>query len=328
VRATYGLPSIAVVVSLACIFAPDPARGCSICVAGDPILDASGASAQEAGAFGAYLELRGWTKRSGLLPGEGGNGGSAQPFEDNTTRQLNLFLSWAPVDRVTTSLQVPAKFTSIDEVEGGETDTVSTANLSDVTLATSIVLWRNRDILPDTWLESRAFLKMPSGPSRVERHGVIDPHVQPGTGSWDFGFGLAGTHKSSWARWYSSASYRVNTLGSLRYQYGDVFLWNGALLVPLGHATGDPELARFTPGLELNFRWAAKDVYQGEAFEHSGGSILYVTPSLRYRLPWFEGRRAPTLRAAGQIPVTQRWLNGHQHEGAVWILGILYPFSF
>ena len=44
-----------------------PALACSVCLAGDPIYDAEGASAQEKGEINAYFEVRGWTKRSGAL---------------------------------------------------------------------------------------------------------------------------------------------------------------------------------------------------------------------------------------------------------------------
>ncbi len=155
---------------------------------------------------------------------------------------------------------------------------------------------------------------------------MVDKHLQAGTGSWDAGAGLAGVQRLTWGTAYSSVVYRVNTEGSLDYEYGDVLLANAALLVPLGHATGMPELVRWTAGAELNFRWAERDRFAGDDFEDSGGSILYLTPSLRVQLPWLEGRSAPTLRTSLQIPVTNRWLHGFQDEDVVWSVGLLFPF--
>ena len=157
-------------------------------------------------------------------------------------------------------------------------------------------------------------------------NGLRDPHLQAGTGSWDFGFGLAGAHRLDWGSLYSSVFYRINTEGSLNYEYGDVFLFNLAAEVPLGHFFGIRSLDYFTPGLEANFRWAAKDISNGQRFDSSGGSVLYFTPSLRILLPRFGNRAAPSLRVAVQIPVSDSWLHGFQDEDPIWFAGIGYSF--
>ena len=145
--------------------------------------------------------------------------------------------------------------------------------------------------------------------------GVQDPHLQLGTGSWDFGFGLAGAHRLEWGSLYASALYRENLRGSLGYRYGDVVLANLTLETPLSHFVGDPVFAALTPGVELNFRFAEKDQSHGANYQDSGGSLLLATPTLRIRLPWFAGQRPPFVRLAVQLPLTQTWLNGQQHEG-------------
>src|SRR5262249_28406355 len=150
----------------------------------------------------------------------------------------------------------------------------------------SFVLWRNRDVLPSTWVEGRLWLKAPTGRDETEVDGELDPHLQPGTGSWDYGGGMAIVHRPSFGSLYASAFYRVNTPGSLDYTYGDVMLANAAIEVPVGHAFSAPALDWLTVGLEANFRYSQYDRQDGERFRDSGGSILYATPSLRARLPW------------------------------------------
>jgi hypothetical protein len=230
------------------------------------------------------------------------------------------------VDRVGITLDVPWAFNSITEVEGGDRSRSHLSGLGDVALQTSVVLWRNRDVLPSTWIEGRALLKFPTGRSHQEVDGVEDPHLQVGTGSWDYGFGLAAVHRLEWGSLYGSVFYRVNTEGSLDYEYGDVLLANAALEVPLGHALGRSFLAPFTAGLELNFRDAGYDRFQGERYRDSGGPILYLTPSLRVRLPWpFEGG-APSLRGGVQIPTASSWLHGFQKQEPLWFVGLGYTF--
>jgi hypothetical protein len=304
-------------------------------LAGDPIFSEHGTNAQQKGDFSFYVEFSGWTKKSAPLPGEHGDEHDedeeeaeehGRPVEKNDGQRLDLFLSWAPLDRLSLTLDIPFGFNDITEREEGEKLSISQDGLGDISLSTSYVLWRNRDVLPSTWLEGRTFLKFPTGPSRQKTDGFRDKHIQTGTGSWDFGFGMAGVHKLEWGSLYASVFGRINTEGSLDYEYGDVVLANLATLVPLGHATGFDCLEPFTPGFEFNFRWADKDHFEGARYDDSGGSILYATPSLRIQLPWFQGRKPPFVRAAVQIPLTSSWLNGFQNEDERWSVGLQFPF--
>lgn len=311
---------------------PRAAQACSVCLAGDPIFDTHGTTVQEPGDISLYVEVSGWSKKSGEVPG--GHHGEEEEeeeeespgVEENKSQRLDFYLSWAPLDRVNLTLDIPFAFNSIKEFEDGGSTVIAEKSLGDISLSTSVVLWRNRELLPSTWVEGRAFLKFPTGASKRMVDGTLDKHVQAGTGSWDFGFGLAGVHKFEWGSAYASVFGRVNTEGSLDYEYGDVVLANLATLVPLGHLTGLACLDRFTAGVELNYRWADFDDVSGARFMDSGGSILYATPSLRVRLPWFEGAKAPVLRGGVQVPLTSRWLNGFQREYERWSVGVYVPF--
>jgi hypothetical protein len=335
--------------SLPLALASAPSSACSVCLAGDPQFSTHGASAQEAGSFSLYLEARGFRKTSGALPhgeaeadahedehehahdhaGEEEHGGDADGHdaeERSRGQRLDLFASWTPLDRWTLTLDVPFAFNRITESEDGDRSTSTLSGFGDVALASSLVLWRDRDVMPSTWLEGRLWLKAPTGRDESKVDGARDPHLQPGTGSWDFGGGLAAVHRRSWGSLYASAFYRQNTPGSLDYTYGDVLLANLAVELPVGHALGRPSFDWLTVGLELNFRYAGYDTQDGERYVDSGGSILYAAPSVRIRLPWRVGERSPSLRAAVQLPLTQDWLHGFQREKEVWSVGLLMPF--
>jgi len=308
------------------------AIACSICLAGDPVFSAEGTTAQQVGSFSAFLEVRGFKKRSGVLPGH--HEEEEEPEEEehgkeeerSDDQRLDLYLTWTPIERLTVTIDLPWAFNEITEIEDGERETSKLSGFSDMSLQTSLVLWRNRDVLPSSWLEARAFLKFPTGKSKQKVNGARDPHLQLGTGSWDFGFGLAGVHRLDWASLYSSVSYRENTEGSLDYEYGDVFLANAAVEVPLGHALGQGVLDPFSLGFELNFRYSDSDVFRGDRYRHSGGSVLYLTPSLRVKIPWPWESGTPSARAAVQIPATSSWLNGFQHEDPIWFVGLHYAY--
>lgn len=246
--------------------------------------------------------------------------------EDNVGRRLDLYVSWTPIDRATFTLDLPWAFNQIEENADGDRTHFSLSGFGDASLGASAVVWRSRDVLPSTWVEARGWVKAPTGRDEQRVDGVQDPHLQTGTGSWDFGFGAAVAHRLSWGSLYASGFYRVNTEGSLDYEFGDVALATAALEVPLGHALKRETLARFTPGFALDFRWAERDQQAGQAYDDSGGAILYATPSLRIQLPAWNERQRAWLRTAIQIPTTNAWLHGEQDEGTVWSVGIGYGF--
>ena len=309
------------------------ASACSVCMAGDPNFDANGATAQQVGNFSAYLEVRGWKKESGLLPHHDEGEGEEEEHEgeereENESQRLDLYLSYTPIDRLTLTMDIPVKFNEVTEIEGPESTTSSIDGLGDISFAATGVVWRNRDVLPSTWVEARLVVKTPTGKSKKKVNGEekAEPHLQAGTGSWDTGLGAAMVHKLEWASLYTSFLYKINTEGSLDYEYGDAFLANVAIDVPVGHAIKVPALNWLRFSTQLNYRWADKDQSENENFNDSGGSILYISPGLAMTLPWFRDQQAPVLRVSTQVPVTSSWLNGQQHEDPVWAAGVLMRF--
>lgn len=246
--------------------------------------------------------------------------------ERNRSKRLDLYVAWTPLDRVTLTLGLPWAINQIDEIGDEDTEHFSLSGFGDVSLGVSGVVWRNRDVLPSTWVELRGWGKAPTGRDEQRVDGVQDPHLQTGTGSWDFGFGSAAVHRFDWGSLYGSAFYRVNTEGGLDYEFGDVVLATAALEVPLGHATGVRVLDRVTPGVALDFRWADRDRQYGSDVDDTGGSILYATPSVRIGLPAFSERQRAWLRAGVQVPLTNAWLYDEQEEDPVWSVGIGYGF--
>lgn len=329
------------------VFASPPARACSVCLAGDPHFSSFGASAQELGDVSVYFQAQGWRKESGALPhdeeshdedhhaedhhdeahhdGDEALDEGAHGDETSRGERLDLFVSWTPLDRLTLTLDVPWAFNRIVTDEDGERTRSTLSGLGDISLTSSVVLWRDREVLPATWLEGRLFLKAPTGRDDREVDGIRDPHLQTGTGSWDFGFGLAATRRLAWGSLYGSVLWRENTPGALDYEYGDVFLANAAFEVPVGHAFGVTGLQWLTAGTELNFRYAGYDHADGVRYDDSGGAILYATPSLRVQLPWKLGEKTPSLRASVQLPLGRTWLHNEQDEGMVWSIGLLLP---
>jgi hypothetical protein len=307
------------------VLCAQPARACSVCLPGDPHYSGQGAITAEEGSFSLYLETRGYSKRSGGLPHEEGED-AHEMREESRGQRLDLYAGWTPIDRLTFTLDVPVVWNDIVSTHEDERTHSTLSGLGDISLASSVVLWRDRPVLPSRWLEGRVWLKAPTGRDETKVDGERDPHLQPGSGSWDVGVGLAGVQRLTWGSLYGSVFRRWNNDGSLDYEYGDVWLASLGLETPLGHLLGQPALDFVTPGLGLDFRYAGYDEQHGERYEDSGGAILYASPSLRVELPCGIREQRASLRFAVQLPLGQTWLHNRQYEKAVWSVGVLVPF--
>ena len=275
---------------------PRESRACSICQCGDALYSPEGAGAQPTGAFSFYLENRHTWKSSGTLPEDPDwNPGDRERSYD---RDLTLWASWTPVSRLTLSASVPYRFITIDEEPAADPSSrMRNRGFGDAALYGTSVLWRDLERSPTAWIGARAMLKTPTGASEKSIGGEREPHLQVGSGSWDWGLGLAAGKRIEQGNLYASAFYRVNQQGSLDYRYGSAVLANliystpALAIAPLGGL-----LVR--PGAELNFRYAGKDASDGSSYDSSGGSILYLTPFVEIPIT-----RNAEERAAGRAPL-------------------------
>ena len=139
----------------------------------------------------------------------------------------------------------------------------------------------------------------------------FDAEFQPGSGSWDGLFGLAGTKRIGPWSFDANVLYVLATEGTQSTDLGDRFLYNaavsyrlfqgasaapmklGALPDPMWH--GGPGSHQRTQAhqeapsgpaldlvLELNGEWHAKEVQSGVKDPNSGGNTLYLAPGLRF----------------------------------------------
>jgi hypothetical protein len=314
---------LALVVSAALLL-PTSSRACSVCQCGDPLFTPEGASSQPAGAFSFYLETLVSTKSSGVLP-EGDVPPNPGDREKSFDRDLTFYASWTPVAKVTLTASVPFRWVTVtDEPADGGSTAHNNRGFGDAAFYVTTVLWRDLERNPTSWLELRGMVKAPTGQSTKTIAGEEDPHLQVGTGSWDFGLGLAAGHHFSDFAVYASTFYRLNTEGSLHYEYGDVFLAN---LVAASEALPFVDGIWLRPGAELNFRYAGHDNSGGNVYDSSGGSIGYLTPFLEVPIGRGVDERVPWLRLAARLPLLgDGGLFGHQHEGIIYTAGVGFPF--
>lgn len=144
----------------------------------------------------------------------------------------------------------------------------------------------------------------PTGDDRAtDRLGRLPPMLQPGSGSWDWQGGAVASFQS--LDWGADAQLAYQSNGEANgFRAGAVTrldlsvqrrLWPGTL--------GEGVPSFLYGGLEANLIHGAKDQVNGTDDPNSGGTTLFLTPTVQYVT------RKWVLEAGIQIPVSQR-LNG------------------
>jgi hypothetical protein len=225
-------------------------------------------------------------------------------------------------NRVTFSLTrtVNKRFTLISRVPfsnrtitmSGERATMS--GLSDPEL---FVHYRAYAFGPGSWLALSLGLRPGLGQNERLRDGVrAEEHLQPGTGA----LGLEGGASFSrvvgvgdTASVFGSVLGRTNGRNDAGYRYGRVMLANVGYERKLG--------GRFNAILESNYRLAAMDEPAvGETDDNTGGSVLYLSPRLLFKIT-----STLFLRAGVQVPIVKS-LKGDQDEKVNVLSGVTVRF--
>jgi hypothetical protein len=130
-----------------------------------------------------------------------------------------------------------------------------------------------------------AGLELPTGeyrlmtPEALFDIGVLDPMLQPGSGSWDVLLNAQAARRMSDAGTdlTLAASYQANTTNDLDYAYGDDAIASLAVAHPFG--------SRARGSVQLKWTHRGRSTYRGEGVESTGGTIVYAIPGLSASIP-------------------------------------------
>jgi hypothetical protein len=187
----------------------------------------------------------------------------------------------------------------------------------------------NTDIDADTELRHRIFvgggIKLPTGAyNKSIVFGEVDPHFQPGTGSYDFI--LSGTYLARYKGKFglsTDAIYTLNTTNSNDYRFSNKLNITSTLfyMFEAGKKTrmGGQEWT-FLPHAGAYLEYAGKDTQNGVDVDGSGGTVLFLTGGLDVYYNQF------TVNFTYQYPASEN-LNGDQPENQRRIfIGAGYSF--
>lgn len=128
-------------------------------------------------------------------------------------------------------------------------------------------------------------LELPTGKHRLVNAaalydiGVLDPLLQPGSGSFDLVLNAQGSRRLAAGALDLSAavSYQRNTTNGLDYRYGD----DAIASLSLGGALG----GRVRGSLQAKWTHRGRSAYRDEPVPSTGGTLVYAIPGLSVSLP-------------------------------------------
>ncbi|HET9598338.1 MAG TPA: hypothetical protein VFP65_22310 [Anaeromyxobacteraceae bacterium] len=279
----------------AALASASPARACSVCGCGDPLLAAS-----DPAAITGKLRLQLDTDYLRMDAGTEGN--------PNSTDQLSQWsyrfnAAYRPIDDLSFLVTVPLVSKTMKASEGGATTPMSDlTGLGDIEVAARYAFFRSVDLAKQRAWEVAVTggSMLPTGEHNATADGVlIDAHGQIGTGGWGPFLGLAFLFEQKDWLAFANASYRVRTEATYddgsKYKFGDAVLWSV-------HGQYRP-MRRLALDLGVDGRYAMRD-RQTEAdgnlvpqVENTGGTVLSAAPGV-----YFEAGAGIWLFARGQIP--------------------------
>jgi hypothetical protein len=215
-------------------------------------------------------------------------------------RFLQCDLAYGLTSRMSALFSVPLQIQrSYDIAHGGTFQRTTTTHGSG-----DILLGLQYGVLGGTagQLVARAGVKAPTGNFRLIStydRGINEPTLQPGSGSVDFVAAADYSRRRVLGLdWTVSASYQANTTNELDYRFGnDAIASVGVSRALAGRLSGSFQVKGWRKG---------RSAFLGAPVPSTGGTLLYLTPGLRFAAP-----AAVTAYAFAQVPA-YRFVNEGQ----------------
>ncbi len=289
-------------IAFACVLAmPAAVFACATCGCGDMTLTVMGSEKPYAGRLRAALELR---HRSDVIGTEGFN-------EQRLSEQrLDAQLIWAPLERLILMADVPALYRDVRYVNLASRTTTA---LGEIELRAKAFVYQNDPFVPSHLLAVIGTLKLPNAQlQRGANDELLPIELQPGTGSWDPGAGLAyGFFADPWS-FYASVIGVYATRGDQGYRGSRSLRTTTALQYQL-----IPSLA-LRGGVDT--RTDSTAIEAGSVAADTGGFIGFVTAEAL-----FSPVPDTLVYVAVRVPVVNA-LEGRHDEGVYLSGGVAYDF--
>lgn len=158
-------------------------------------------------------------------------------------------------------------------------------------------------------------VKFPTGKTgdRNSRQVKFEPELQPGSGSFDYlAGGVVKTEMDQWSAIFN-AVYVLKNKGRQGFESGDLFTTSLLAEHPLNPGSKG---AVVNLGADLNFQYEQKQRDHGQKVADSGGTTLFLGPSLSLK-----ANEHVTFIGSWLYPVSQNMGGVHQELKNAWTLG-------
>jgi len=277
------------------------ADACAACGCGDPTMTSLGTEKPFKNRVRGGFELRYRTDALGI------SGVDRYRLDEE---RLDLYMAWAPHERVFLQLSVPTLRRNVDDVNLSQT---TMYGLGDVELRGKFFVLQDRKVAPRHLFSLLAGLKVPSAQRQTDATGAALPiEAQPGSGSFDPIFGAA------YAYFAKPWSFFVSAYGTLPTRGRESFRASPSLRTTVA---GQYQFSRrFAARANIDARLDGKAYERGEPERDSGGAIFFASPEVL-----FTPQTDVTLFASFRYPVLNL-LYGHHEEGPMISAGLGYDF--
>ena len=193
---------------------------------------------------------------------------------DGQERFLQLALGYGLTPRLTLVASVPVNGQRAHTIAHfGYTQRYDTNGFGDALVGARFVATGN--------LVAGFSVKLPTGRYQIGGDfdgSILDPSLQPGSGSWDF----VGTLQESGSlplglAWSAAASYTATTANDLGYRFGNQAILTGNLSRPVA--------GRVSGSFQTKLFHQTRSDYTGREVPSTGSTIVYVTPGLHVDVP-------------------------------------------
>jgi hypothetical protein len=302
---------VAILVALIlCVFAISRVEACSVCRCGDNAFQFSDrgfalADQSETHRFGLNFDNI-LSSKSAALSGDEGPGTERQ-------REIrpSIRISYSILENLSFALDTPFQMRRITTSRFDGISRDKSSGLGDMELSSVWMqnIWSNDGTFYSAGISMA--LKLPTGDNKITAAGErIDEHLQAGTGAFDWQLGTALSRVTCASRYFTSLYYRRNGTNDFKYHYGNAMLFNFGGQWPITD--------RLAGVVQINGRYAARDLDNKIETDNTGGWVTYITPGLRIFIT-----DLVAISSYVQIPAYQK-LYGNQSEKTVIKAGLSF----
>ena len=239
--------------------------------------------------------------------------------EMNATEDYHTYELWGrfyPTQKIQIEVAIPYRYNRSSENNAGSHTVQSLGDLIVLTHYEVLSAFPKGPDAANQRLYLGGGVKLPTGEYKKKTGGVIDPHLQTGTGSLDFMLSGLYLAKFNNIGAKAGANYSFNNENKNEFTFANRLNLSGSLFYQIN--AGD---AVWMPSVGINFEQAKQDLQNEAALENTGGNMLLgvIGSDLYFK--------SYSLNASYQWPIKQSIDDDQPENQGRFVIGLSYMFK-